>query len=147
MDVSKLPCYEQEGYTLDRINNDGDYEPGNVRWATQSEQMRNTRRTHMLTYAGRTQCVTAWCEEFGIKVTTFYSRRAANWSVEAALTTPTIARGQRKNNRLITHDDKTQSARAWARQLGLRYTTLLQRLDNGWSIEMALTTPVGAARK
>jgi hypothetical protein len=32
-------------HTVDRINNDGNYEPGNVRWATQSEQMNNTRRS------------------------------------------------------------------------------------------------------
>lgn len=42
--VSKLPHFGERGYTLDRINNDGNYEPGNVRWATRTEQNRNTRR-------------------------------------------------------------------------------------------------------
>ena len=52
--VSALPHYGEEGRTLDRINNDGNYEPGNVRWATKKEQSMNRRKP--------------WKRKFGIRV-------------------------------------------------------------------------------
>lgn len=52
-------------HTLERINNDGNYEPGNCRWATQSEQCRNTRRTIFVTINGIKKCLKDWCVELG----------------------------------------------------------------------------------
>lgn len=42
-DIGPMPCQINGRWTLDRIDGDGNYEPGNVRWATDSEQNRNRR--------------------------------------------------------------------------------------------------------
>ena len=52
-DMGKKPTAK---HTIERKNNDGNYEPSNCVWATRSEQMRNTRRTHRLIVAGKTMC-------------------------------------------------------------------------------------------
>lgn len=72
-------------HSIERIDNDGDYEPGNCRWAVQSEQTRNTSRNKMITLAGRTQCLTDWARERGINVNTLNKRLRSGWTVEEAL--------------------------------------------------------------
>lgn len=60
--------------SLDRINNDGDYEPGNFRWSSQKEQSRNSRLASNVTSLGQTLCLTDWSEITGIKVSTLSYR-------------------------------------------------------------------------
>jgi hypothetical protein len=76
------------GYSLDRIDVNGNYEPGNVRWATRSEQASNMRRTKLLEFNGLRMTVTHWARHIGIDKRTLEFRLRAGWTVERALTAP-----------------------------------------------------------
>lgn len=52
-----------EGITLDRIDNNGNYEPGNCKWADRKTQRLNQRRSKFYTYNGKTLCLTDWIRE------------------------------------------------------------------------------------
>ena len=88
-----------DGCTLDRIDNNGNYEPGNVRWATSAEQRHNSRQNVCLTWNGKTQDVTRWATELGISRHAIYNRLYIGWSVERALTTPVQKRRTRGSGR------------------------------------------------
>lgn len=62
------------GFSIDRRDNDGDYQPSNVRWSTQKEQTRNTRRNVLMTLDGVTRVALDWSEKLGIPHSTIYYR-------------------------------------------------------------------------
>lgn len=66
-----------DGLTVERIDTNGNYEPGNVRWATYTEQARNTRRNHLHTIDGVTKCLAEWCQILNEPWTTVKKRVAA----------------------------------------------------------------------
>ena len=79
----------EDGLSIERVDVNGNYEPGNCTWIPLCEQYKNRRDTLTYTFQGKTQGIRAWADELGIS---FYALKARlyyhNWPVERALTTP-----------------------------------------------------------
>jgi len=72
-------------HSVDRIDSNGHYAAGNIRWATQKEQQRNRRNNRVLTWQGKSQCIADWAKETGLPYRRIYGRLRRGWSAEQAL--------------------------------------------------------------
>ncbi len=91
------------GMTLDRKDNDGNYEPGNCKWSTQAEQRRNGKRVVNITHNGETRCISDWAASVGMSRRALLKRHVAGWDFARALSTPVAAR------RLVVRDSSAEA--------------------------------------
>lgn len=123
-----------KGFSIGRIDNDGNYEKGNVRWETQIQQQRNKRTTRFLTINGETKPVSEWAAIVGINKQTITERLKRGWD-------PGRAVFGKKNPELhyLEFNGKCQTVTEWAREFGLPDVTLFSRIKAGWPIEEILS--------
>lgn len=98
----------QDNLTIERIDNNGNYNKENCKWITDKKQARNRRNNKMLTYKGKTKCLAEWCEMLMLTSATVNRRLRDNWSVKDAFEKPLVIIGFKpvnqlsKKNKLIT---------------------------------------------
>lgn len=79
----------RDDLTIDRIDSNGNYEPGNCRWEPLAVQARNTSGNRRITHNGETRCLAEWAEITGLKAATIRNRiEVLGWSIERALLEP-----------------------------------------------------------
>lgn len=93
-----------KSHSIERINNDRGYEPGNCVWATRVEQNRNRRGLREITIDGVTKPLSAWVEHFAVvSYATAHQRLTKGWPATDALTIPLVTRrkGVPRGERLV----------------------------------------------
>ena len=112
--------------TLDRIDNERGYEPGNTRWVGRKEQANNRTTNVVVTYNGETHTLTEWAARMGWK----YGLIASRWK-KGLRGDDLFAQPKYERNKVITFNGESKTLTKWATDTGIPYYTLWSRLKNG----------------
>lgn len=161
--INDLPEGYFEGAHLDRIDNDGDYEPSNVRWVTPQKNHNNRRSTNLIEHDGRKKSLSDWAREKGLSPQLVWDRiNNCGWSIEQSLNTPPLDKYERmRRARAKRNEGRTPRTKAPPRKLktvlfygvemtieqisilsGVSRKLLRKRIfERGWTAERAVIKP------
>lgn len=129
-----------KGYDLDRIDNNGNYEPANVRWITHKKNTQNTRTNRPITIeidgVPTTKLASQWADEYGISRPTMCVRLKLGWTGMALLSKP-----QKSYAEKYKIGDEERTVKEWARQIGVSEFCFRDRLARGLSADQLLAPP------
>jgi len=137
--------------TIDRVDNEGNYELRNYRWATMQVQRRNTRRSVFIEAFGKKRTISEWSKITGVPRKTISRRLKRGLTPEECFSKKKyFFYGEKDNSSrhknikgaapevFLTLDGKTQGMVAWSKELGINYSTLRSRVGRGLSHEECL---------